>query len=147
KGAWILHMLRGILGDGTFFSGLRRYYALYAGRNATTEDFQKAIEAESGISLAGFFHQWCYQPGWPAYEVIWRWKEETRAIEMTFHQAQTTGLFDMPVAIEFRTGNSRETRRVRISHQDESVRFNLTDRPSGLEIDPDGWVLKSVRLV
>src|SRR4030095_1066374 len=68
KGAWILHMLRGILGDDTFFKGIRRYYNLYAERNASTEDFQQAMESESGISLTGFFRQWCYQPGWPVYE-------------------------------------------------------------------------------
>ena len=53
KGAWLLHMLRGILGDSTFFGGIRRYYKLFAEKNASTEDFQKAMEAESGIRWPG----------------------------------------------------------------------------------------------
>jgi aminopeptidase N len=147
KGAWILHMLRGILGDRAFFRGIRRYYGLYAKGNASTEDFQKAMEAEAGISLAGFFRQWCYQAGWPAFQVTWRWNTGTRNVEMTFRQTQTTGLFDMPVPIVLRTGDSRQERKVRISAQDQPVRIELPARPSGLEIDPDGWVLKSVRLI
>ncbi len=29
KGAWVLHMLRGIMGDTSFFEGIRRYYRLH----------------------------------------------------------------------------------------------------------------------
>ena len=146
KGAWILHMLRGILGDDTFFKGIRRYYNLYAERNASTEDFQQAMESESGISLTGFFRQWCYQPGWPVYEITWRWDAGAHEVEMRFHQAQTTGLFDMPLQIVFGAGDRREAHKVRISAQDQPVRLKLTGRPSSLEIDPDGWLLKSVTL-
>jgi len=146
KGAWILHMLRGVLGDKTFFQGIRKYYSLYAERNASTEDFRKAMEAEAGIPLAGFFRQWCYQAGWPVYQVTWRWNAGAREVEMTFRQAQTTGLFDMPVQIVLRTGDLRQERKVRISQQNQKLRIELPARPSGLEIDPDGWVLKSVKL-
>jgi aminopeptidase N len=147
KGAWILHMLRGILGDDTFFKGIRRYYSLYAQGNASTEDFQRAMESESGVSLAGFFRQWCHQPGWPVYEISWRWDAGAGEVDMTFHQTQTTGLFDMPVHVVFRDGDWRETRKIRISSQDQKVRLKLTRRPSSLEIDPDGWLLKSVTLL
>jgi aminopeptidase N len=147
KGAWILHMLRRMLGDGVFFKGIRRYHSLYFGRNASTEDFQQVIESESGISLTAFFRQWCYQPGWPVYEITWRWDADAGEVEMRFHQAQTTGLFDMPLQIVFGAGNRRDARTVRISTQDQAVRLKLDGRPSSLEIDPDGWLLKSVTLL
>ena len=44
KGAWVLHMLRGMLGDKAFFSGLRRFYEQHVGSNMSTADFQKAME-------------------------------------------------------------------------------------------------------
>ena len=147
KGAWILHMLRGILGDSTFFRGIRRYYSLYAGKNASTEDFQKAMEAESGMSLAGFFRQWCYQPGWPVYQITWRWDAGASEVEMTI----PPGADNRPVRYAgphcLSKRQSAEEHKVRISHQDQKVRLKLAARPSGLEIDPDGWLLKSVRLV
>jgi aminopeptidase N len=147
KGAWILHMLRGILGDASFFKGIRRYYDLYAEKNASTEDFQRAMESESGISLTGFFRQWCYQPGWPVYAITWRWDARAGEVEMRFRQSQTTGLFDMPLQIVFGARDRREVRKVRISAQDQTVRLKLSGRPSSLEVDPDGWVLKSVTVV
>ena len=64
-GAWVLHMLRGLLGDSTFFTGIRRYYAAHVNGNALTADLQHAMEAASGRPLDWFFHQWLYEPGYP----------------------------------------------------------------------------------
>lgn len=146
KGAWALHMLRRVLGDETFFKGIRRYYNLYAGKTASTEDFQKVMEAVSGSSLAGFFRQWFYQPGWPDYRVVWRWNEATAGVELVFHQEQSTGLFDMPLEIAFRLDDRRELRTVRVSTQDQTVRVPLPHKPASVEVDPDGWVLKSIMM-
>ena len=144
KGAWTLHMLRRILGDEVFFKGIRRYYNLFAGKNASTEDFQRVMESVSATSLSTFFKQWFYQPGWPDYKVSWRWNESERDVELIFHQAQTTGLYDMPLDIAFQMGDSREVKSVRVSRQDESVRVAWPARPLSLEVDPDGWALISV---
>ena len=43
KGAWVLHMLRGLMGDSAFFRGLRSYYQTYRDSNATSQDFQRVI--------------------------------------------------------------------------------------------------------
>src|SRR5262249_42286440 len=48
KGAWILHMLRGLIGDEAFAAGIRDYYQTHRDRNATTDDFRKAMEKSSG---------------------------------------------------------------------------------------------------
>ncbi len=146
KGAWALHMLRRILSDQVFFNGIRRYYNLYLGKNASTEDFQKVMESVSGVPLGSFFMQWFYQPGWPDYKVSWKWNEDEKVVEMTFHQAQTTGLYDMPLDIAFQVGDRLELRTVRVSEQDQTIRVTLPAQPVSLEVDPGGWVLKSVTL-
>jgi aminopeptidase N len=147
KGAWTLHMLRKILGDEVFFKGIRRYYNLYAGKNAATEDFQKVMESVSGSSLSAFFRQWFYQPGWPEYNVTWKWDEREKAVQMVFHQAQSSGLYDMPLDIAFQAGDHRGIRTVRVFQQDQSIHLNMEKRPASLEVDPDGWVLKSVSII
>lgn len=144
KGAWVLHMLRKVLGDETFFKGIRRYYSLYEGKNAVTEDFQKVMESVSGTPLSTFFKQWFYQPGWPDYKVSWRWDEDSGEAEITIHQAQTTGLFDMPLEVTIHSGEQKIVRTFRVSTETQTFRFPLQSRPTSMEIDPDGWVLKSV---
>ncbi len=81
KGAWVLHMLRKVIGDEAFFQGIRTYYNLYAGKSVLSEEFQRVMEAASGKPLAGFFRQWLYQPGWPEYRVSWTWDEAAGAVE------------------------------------------------------------------
>ncbi len=143
KGAWILHMLRKIVGDEAFFNGIRRYYNLYAGRSVVSEDFERVMDSVSGTPLAGFFHQWLYQPGCPQYRVSWTWNEAAGVVDLTVRQTQATGLFDMPIEIGFQFGNRRELHTIRVSSESHSVRIPLQTRPAAVELDPDGWILKS----
>ena len=43
KGAWFLHMLRGLMGDESFRAGIREYYRRFRDRNASTQDFRHVI--------------------------------------------------------------------------------------------------------
>ncbi|MEI9921965.1 MAG: M1 family metallopeptidase [Bacteroidota bacterium] len=63
KGALILHMLRGMMGDDNFWKGIRSYYAKYMNSNATTADFRREMEQASGMDLEKFFDQLLYKPG------------------------------------------------------------------------------------
>jgi aminopeptidase N len=146
KGAWILHMLRGMLGDAQFFRGIRRYYSLYEGGNASSEDFQKAMESVSGISLSTFFKQWLYQSGWPEYILSWRWNQEAGAAEISVRQGQATGLFDMTVDIAFEMENGKEVRKLHICDAEHVFRIPLPSKPLSVTLDPDGWLLKSVEV-
>ena len=63
KGALVLHMLRRLVGDETFFRGLRRFYDDRRFQKAGTDDFERAMEEESGRSLDRFFERWIYGTG------------------------------------------------------------------------------------
>ncbi len=65
KGAAVLHMLRGLVGDEHFFKGLRRFYAQNRFKKAGTDDLRKAMEAESGRNLERFFERWIYDSNIP----------------------------------------------------------------------------------
>ena len=58
KGGWVLHMLRKKLEDGKFFAGLKQFHEVYRGKNSSTSDFRKAMEAVSEVKLEAFFAQW-----------------------------------------------------------------------------------------
>ena len=70
KGATVLHMLRGVVGDSTFFKILRTYVATpaLAYGTAVTEDFQAVAQQVSGKELAYFFKEWIYGEGYPTYK-------------------------------------------------------------------------------
>ena len=52
KGAWVLHMLRGVLGDEAFFSGARAFLGRFRYSKAGTEDFRSALEERAGATCA-----------------------------------------------------------------------------------------------
>ncbi|MBK7137595.1 MAG: hypothetical protein IPH74_00620 [Bacteroidetes bacterium] len=55
KGAIILHMLRGIMGDEVFFKGMQNYAnSIHAYGNATTKHFKEIMAKEYGQSLDYF---------------------------------------------------------------------------------------------
>lgn len=60
KGAYVLHLLRLELGERSFWAGIRHYTRTYWGKSVLTDDFQKAMERESGKSLKEFFAKWVY---------------------------------------------------------------------------------------
>lgn len=145
KGAWILHMLRGVMGDAQFFRGIRRYYGLYAEGIASSEDFQSVMETVSGISLNTFFRQWLHQPGWPEYLVSWRWDPGSKEAKITVSQLQTVGFFDTAVDVIVETEKGSEVHKLHIADPQQTYRIPAPEKPLSIQLDPEGWTLKSVR--
>ncbi|MAG57947.1 MAG: hypothetical protein CMJ83_16810 [Planctomycetes bacterium] len=69
KGAWVLHMLRGELGDEAFFGAIKSYFEKTRGTSVLTSDFVDAIERSSGKELGWFFDQWLDRVGCPQLTV------------------------------------------------------------------------------
>jgi aminopeptidase N len=60
KGALFLAQRRSKIGDAAFWNGIRRYTRKHAGGVVTSRDFQAAMEAGAGRSLAVMFDEWVY---------------------------------------------------------------------------------------
>ena len=90
KGAWILHMVRGELGDSTFFAVLRNWFETYKYSNASTEDFKALSEKLSGKDLTQFFDQWLYHgTGKIAAEFTWKTEKSSDGVLLTLKVKQT----------------------------------------------------------
>jgi len=153
KGAWVLHMLRGLIGDRPFFDGLRTYYRTYRDSTATSKDFQHVMEAASGTELAWFFHQWLYQPGYPQLDVTWQYDVGAGRVLLGITQRQKPewGLFRLPVlAVEFRGANGATVRRnvaVTSGGRETLSRVTLPFAPAEVRVDPDGKLLLKVTAI
>jgi len=66
KGSWVVHMLRGVVGDESFFAILDAYRKRFEYLAATTEDLRAVAEEVSGRDLSWFFNRWVYLGGAPA---------------------------------------------------------------------------------
>jgi aminopeptidase N len=88
KGASVLHMLRGSLGDELFWRCVQTYLERFAWQSAETDDFRKIVEELSGRSFEPFFRQWIYRPGCPHITVDYEWDDEANVASLTLTQTQ-----------------------------------------------------------
>jgi aminopeptidase N len=58
KGAYVLHMIRRIVGDEAFRQALKAFQAAYRFRKAGTDDLRQAFERASGKDLRPYFETW-----------------------------------------------------------------------------------------
>jgi aminopeptidase N len=141
KGAFVLHMLRGLVGDDAFWRGIRAYYAEFSSRNATTDDFRRAMEQASGRDLARFFRQWLYRGGLPRVEGGWR--HAASALEIELRQTQEGEPFELeiPLVLELADGSPPRVEKVRMAEREAWVSIPIENTPRAVALDPDLWVL------
>ncbi len=151
KAAYVLHMLRHVLGDETFFAVLKAYGSdpLLQYGNAKTEDFQRVCEEVSGMKLDKFFQQWIYGEYFPVYAYghnAERTANNGYRINLEIDQVQeNTGLFWMPIDIRVTTASGQQTFVVWDSLQTQSFVIHVNEEPITVELDPDNWILKETR--
>ena len=104
KGAAVLHMLRRLLGDEVFFRGLRRFYMDRRYQKAGTEDFERAMEAESGRVLDRFFERWIYGSGIPRVKYSTHVGDKQAIVRF---EQMGDQVFDIPVTVTLTYSDGR----------------------------------------
>jgi aminopeptidase N len=150
KGAMVLHMLRGIVGDSVFFNILKTYAndPTVAYSTATTEDFQAIAESVCGYSLDYFFKEWVYSSGYPAYNFSWTTSKQengTSTVDITVAQAQQGNFFTMPIKIGIVT-TEEDTLYRTLFNDTQSQQFSITvmETPVKVIFDADNYILKTL---
>ena len=152
KGAWVLHMLRGLTGDKSFFEGIRDYYLAHRNATATTEDLRESLEKASGMNLKDFFRQWVYESGHPKYEVAWSWSppghlDQTGFVDLVVRQVQNGDAFQIPLTVEIVSADGTQRVTVAPKTKETAARIPVSHQPKAITIDPDQIVLKEITIV
>ena len=151
KGAIVLHMLRGIVGDSVFFNILKNYQSdpKLAYGTATTEDFKKVAEEASGLSLDYFFNQWIYGENYPRYRVSWDFQKASLnqyEVNLSVEQAVNTYpiFFTMPIKVKISTTVGDTVVSIFNNAQEQEFNFAVVGKPTLLTFDPDNFLIKDV---
>ena len=86
KGAEVIRMLEGILGQALFQTGLKCYFDRHDGQAATIEDFIACFEDVSGRDLTQFKH-WYSQAGTPQLQCAIRHDSAAGILDLEFTQS------------------------------------------------------------
>jgi len=151
KGGIVLHMLRGVVGDSTFFDILRAYAAdpHLAYDVATTEDFQAVAENVYDHSLDYFFQEWIYGENYPKYNVNWRntfvnGNKFQIDLNLTQEVNSEPSFFTMPIQIKVNTNLNDTTVTIFNNAQSQDFQIEIIGNPKTIEFDPGNWILNDV---
>ncbi len=146
KGAWVLHMLRDLIGEQKFKNGIQGYYNKFFNANATTDDFRIEMEKASGINLKIFFNQWLYQPINPAIKANWSYDPIHHNLNIQLTQSQLTDFnFKIPIEIGYSTKSSKTKilLKLNLNKKELNQSFKVKGIPVKVEIDPRNVLLSS----
>jgi aminopeptidase N len=143
KAAWVVHMLRGVVGDEDFFETLAEYRKAHEYEAAETEDLRVVAEAVWGGDLEWFFHQWVYGGGAPAYAYGWQEHEidGRRYLEVMIDQGQQEEVFRMPIDLRYDEGGQEQRHTVWNGARREHHLIPVAGPVDDVRLDPDEWIL------
>jgi aminopeptidase N len=150
KAGAVMHMLRYVVGDTSFFKGLREYLKIYGGGTARTSDFQKVMEQISGLNLTAFFNEWIYGTGYPSYTINWNYTGGFVHLSSFQKNAKETGnLFSIPPSYRFYyvKGDSMDVRLDGKAIQNEYHKIAVSDSVKKIVFDPENYILNDITLI
>ncbi len=144
KGAWVLHMLRFVVGENKFWQIIRDYAQLYAFSNASTDDFQAVCGHIYDGDLEWFFNQWIYEAGYPTYQFGWGYSSQNTVCVVINQVQEESPLFSMPVELAFVLPSGIVKKVVWVEEEKNFFEFDFAEKPSRVLFDPDSWILCEV---
>lgn len=153
KGPLVVHMLRELLrarthNDDAFLKILRDYVKQYDGKDASTADFQKVVEATVGSDWNWFFNDWVYSAVIPT--VRWSYKVEPNGnaykLNLTVKRSDVPSDFTflVPVRVEFEGGKSGYLF-VNVKDDQQTISKDLPMAPKNVVFAPDHSLLANIK--
>ncbi len=143
KGAMILHMLRWLVGEPKYLKTMRDFATKYAGKSASTADFQALAEENYGQKLTWFFSQWLDSTGAPEFKTkytVYR-LGNNKGFRVVGQIDQDLDLFRMPVELKIDTDGKTEQKRIEVVGTNSPFTIETFGRPRRISVDPDNRVL------
>jgi len=144
KGASVLTMLRVLLGEDTFWAGIRAYTTTHSLDLVHTRDLQVAMEDASGLSLDWFFQQWVELPYVPSLSARWRMEGTDLVLDLEQLDLGERPVYTLPLDLEIGGQAGAEQRRVWMEGPKLSVRLPRTSPPAYVAVDATGGLLANL---
>lgn len=149
KGAFVLQMLKYVVGREQFNAAIKYYLEKHAYGNVDSKDLLVAFHERLGLSLNWFWEDWVYKGGEPHYKVEFKEEESkgTFLVQQVHEQNELVDLFKMPIQFEvYFTDGSSLSKQVVIEEAFQQVNFSWE---SGKKIDyvlfdPNNQILRQL---
>jgi len=145
KGAYVLYMLRQIVGEEAFRRAGIAFQAAHRFAKAGTEDFRMALEAASGLDLKPYFAEWVYDTRVPEL----RLSSRSRAADGGYRTEITVSGHDLPgplpLEVEVAHPAGTEVRTVRLAPEGGSWTVDTPGLPRRVDVNAGRGLLARIR--
>lgn len=142
KGAWVLNMLRGLMGDAKFAQLARQYCHDFSGKGGSTAAFQKLAEKLYSKELGWYFAEWIDTIGIPELEVDYVVLKTPTGFRVTGTVKQDRDLFRMPVEVAVVSGEREHIQTVELTGKSASFDIASFGMPDKVVLDPRNKLLR-----
>jgi len=142
KGAWVLHMLRNLTGRQKFVELLSNYRREFAGKGASSAEFQKLAETAYGQELGWFFSEWIDTIGIPELQTEYVVFKTQDGFKVSGSIKQDRDLFRMPLEVEVITADKSVSAVVELNGKSTPYEVSTFALPSRVVLDPANKILR-----
>jgi tetratricopeptide (TPR) repeat protein len=144
KGAAVLNMLRGVMGDEKFMALLKALPEKFGWKSISTDDFRKLAEQVSEQNLNFFFVNWIESSGAPEFKLEYTVFRTQKGFRVVGKISQDLDTFSMPVTVHIETEGNPEEKVVQVvgTSSEFSIDTFGKPRPGGVTLDPKTQVLR-----
>lgn len=145
KGGWTLHMLRGLMGTDKFWAGIRDYYRRYRDGSASTDEFRRVMEEDSGVELSWFFQQWLARAGSPVIEGTWGYDAQTKRVVIELTQKQPGEAYRLPLEVGLTIDGPPKVDKIEMTRKQQRFEIAADKEPVAVTLDPNTRMLMEAR--
>jgi len=142
KGAFVLRMLRWVIGDDNFNKLLSAYLNQFETTPVSTEGFEKLASEAGGGDLGYFFDQWLNGSGIPEFKLEYTVFRQKDGYKVLGQVKQDLDLFKMPVEFQVQTDGDPEYARVEVVGESSEFEVKTERKPKLVVIDPREKILR-----
>ena len=146
KPASVLHMLRLLVGNETFFEILQTYFQTYYNQNVVSSEFIEICEQVSGMELSQFFQQWIFEPGLPNMEYTYFLELESyspriKTFVKTTSNSGTDFYIQVPMQVNYPTFSDSIVVSAAPDQASQTETLLSHYEVDSVEFDPNSWIL------
>ncbi len=145
KGAYVLHMLRGLVGDEPFRRAQIAFQARYRFTKAGTEELREALESTSGKDLRPYFGEWVRGTSVPELRLTHHTEAAGTAFRTTV-RVQASGLpGPVPLLVSLTSLHGKTEQQVTLGREGGVFAVESAERVVRVEVNADRALLARLK--
>lgn len=145
KGAWIVHMLRGLLGEAKFLLLLPQYLREHASAGGGTAALQTLAEKLYEKELGWFFTEWVDTIGVPTFQSDYALFKTVSGFRVSGAIKQEQDLFRMPIEVAVVGKDGQELKTIELNGKSTAFDIATFSMPEKVVLDPANKLLRDSR--